>query len=74
MLDMSWKWKLNDKRTQDRYVERGLLEKDKVQGALKNLPDLSAQATWVEMDMEEGQVSESETTGSSEHGSGESHT
>lgn len=52
-MDMTWKWKLNDKRTQDRYVEKGLLEKTKVEGLMKTLPDESSNATWVEIDMED---------------------
>ena len=50
---MNWKWKLNDKRTQGRYVEKGLLDKATVESELKKLPDLSANATWVEIDMED---------------------
>jgi hypothetical protein len=56
MLDMNWKWKLKDKRTQDRYVDKGLLDKAKAETDLKNLPDLTASATWVEIDMEDVQV------------------
>jgi len=69
MLDMNWKWKLKDKRTQDRYVEKGLLEKAKVEAELKSLPDLTANATWVEIDMEDVQVDgadESETSDETE--------
>lgn len=52
-MDLKWKWKLNDKRTQDRYVEKGLLEKSKVESLLKSLPDESSNASWVEIDMED---------------------
>ncbi|MFM8270161.1 MAG: hypothetical protein ACKN9V_08235 [Pseudomonadota bacterium] len=58
MLDMNWKWKLNDKRTQDRYVEKGLVDKTKLESEKKNLPDLAAHATWVEIDMEDVHVDE----------------
>lgn len=58
MLDMTWKWKLNDKRTQGRYVEKGLMEKSNVEAELKKLPDLAANATWVEIDMEDVHVDE----------------
>jgi hypothetical protein len=56
MLDMSWKWKLGDKRTQGKYIEKGLVDKSKLEAQLKALPDESANATWVEIDMEEVHV------------------
>lgn len=65
-MDMSWKWKLGDKRTQDRYVEKGLVEKNKVEAQLKALPDETANATWVEIDMEEVRVDGSSEDSSEE--------
>ncbi len=58
MSENTWKWKLNDKRTQDRYVDRGLIQKETVEKQMKSLPDLSASATVVQIDMEEGQMEE----------------
>jgi len=53
MLEMSWKWKLNDKRTQGRYVDKGIVKADKVQESLAALPDLSSQAACVEIAMDD---------------------
>ncbi|NBX76551.1 MAG: hypothetical protein EBQ92_08345 [Proteobacteria bacterium] len=70
MLDMNWKWKLKDKRTQDRYVEKGLLDKAKAETELKNLPDLAASATWVEIDMEDLHVDDSAESDTSDNTEG----
>lgn len=72
MLDTTWKWKLTDKRTQDRYVEKGLVDKAHVQTVLKNLPDEAANATWVEIDMEDGQLGDGDMTDTSSENESES--
>lgn len=58
MMDATWKWKLTDKRTADRYVEKGILSKADYEKHLKSLPDESANATWVEMSIEETDLAE----------------
>jgi len=72
MLDTTWKWKLNDKRTQDKYIEKGLVDKAQVQTMMKNLPDEAANATWVEIDMEDGQLGEEEMNDTSSDNESES--
>lgn len=56
MLEASWKWKLNDKRTQGRYIDKGLVDGTKAQESLNALPDLSSQAVCVEIAMEDCQM------------------
>ena len=68
MLEMSWKWKLTDKRTQERYVEKGLVEESKVQESLNTLPDLAAQAVCVEIAMEDCQMESDGSSASSLEG------
>ena len=50
-----------DKRTFGRYVDKGLLKASDVEAHLKSLPDDTANATWVELDLEEAELSHSET-------------
>jgi hypothetical protein len=50
--------KMYDKRTVDRYVERGDLKREGVESYLKNLPDSGDQAQWVQMDLYEAEMSE----------------
>jgi len=64
MQDNHWKWKLNDTRTQGRYLDKGMIQKEEVEKQLKGLPDLSANATWVEIDMEECQIEGGENASS----------
>lgn len=69
MLDTSWKWKLTDKRTQERYVEKGILDKAEAEKSVASLPDLSAQAVCVEIAMDdcsmEGNPSQSDASANS---------
>lgn len=46
-----------DRRTADRYIEKGLIKKSDYDSYLKSLPDDSANATWVQMDLEETEIS-----------------
>jgi hypothetical protein len=45
-----------DKRTVDRYVEKGQIKKSELESHLKALPDDTANADWVEMDLEEEEI------------------
>lgn len=46
-----------DRRTVDRYVEKGLIKKSDYESYLKSLTDDSNNATWVQMDLEETEIS-----------------
>jgi hypothetical protein len=46
-----------DRRTVDRYVDKGLIKATEYQSFLKALPDDAANAQWVQMDMEDAEVS-----------------
>lgn len=46
-----------DKRVVDRYVAKGMVNKDELEKRLEKLPDETDQATWVQLDMDEAEVS-----------------
>jgi len=46
-----------DRRTVDRYLEKGLLKDETFQTYLKNLPDESVNAQWVQMDLHDAEIS-----------------
>jgi hypothetical protein len=54
-----------DRRVLDRYVEKGLIKEGEYQDHLKNLPDESSNAQWVQMDLHDAEISE-EDAGNSE--------
>lgn len=49
-----------DRRTVDRYKEKGLLKEADYQSYLKGLPDDAANAQWVQMDLHDTEISEEE--------------
>lgn len=51
-------YKHYDKRTYDRYVEKGIVKPQDFDSYLKNLPDESANAVYVQMDMDEAELSD----------------
>jgi len=55
-----------DKRTVDRYIEKGLVKKADYESHLKALPDDSANAEFVEMEMDEAEYEGDEAAGSEE--------
>lgn len=58
--DLSWNyWKHYDKRTVDRYIERGVVKEADLKSRLKSLPDETANAEWIELDMSDAEVAES---------------
>lgn len=58
--DLSWTyWKHYDKRTLDRYIERGVVKESDFKNRLKALPDESPNAEWIELDMSDAEVAES---------------
>lgn len=60
--DLSWDyWKHFDKRTVDRYVERGILSASELKNRLKALPDETPNAEWVELDDSDAEVAEAES-------------
>ena len=50
--------KLYDRRTIDRYLEKGILTKDEHGKYLKNLPDETNNAQWVHMDLHDAEISD----------------
>jgi len=57
-----------DRRTQDRYVEKGLLSEADVKGYIKALPDEAANAQYVQMDLHDAEISEDGDLGIEEDG------
>lgn len=47
-----------DRRTCDRYMEKGLLKRTELESHLKGLPDDSANAQYVQMDLHDAEISE----------------
>ncbi len=59
--DLSWSyWKHYDKRTVDRYIDRGVIKDSDLKSRLKNLPDDEANAQWIELDLSDAEVAEQE--------------
>ena len=50
-----------DRRTVDRYLEKGMLKRADYESYLKSLPDDSANAQWVQMDIHDAELGESES-------------
>lgn len=68
-VDLSWNyWKHFDKRTFDRYIERGVTKESDWKSYLKSLPDDSARAEWIELDMSDAEVAPSADAEDSEEG------
>lgn len=61
-----------DKRTSDRYVEKGVLKRADVDAYLKALPDEANNATWVQMDLEETEITSRGTNGTGTQDPGQS--
>ena len=53
-----------DKRVVDRYVAKGIVSKEELTQRLQKLPDEAETATWVQLDMDEAEVSSVDTDGS----------
>lgn len=54
-----------DRRTVDRYMDKGQIKRSDFDSYMKALPDDAANATWVQMDLEETEIS-GRTSGSSD--------
>ena len=52
--------KMFDRRTLDRYLERGDLKKTAFDAHLKGLPDCADQAQYVQMDLYEAEMSDAD--------------
>jgi hypothetical protein len=58
-----------DRRTTDRYVEKGLLKETELNSHLKNLPDEEKNAQYVQMDLHDAEITEEgNNSGESEEG------
>ncbi len=51
-------YKHYDKRTFDRYLEKGIVKPQEFEAHLKNLPDDAANAVYVQMDMDEAELTD----------------
>jgi hypothetical protein len=60
------KLKSFDKRTVDRNIEKGLTKRADFESHLKSLPDDSANAEFVEMEMDEAEFEGDETSSETE--------
>lgn len=57
--DLSWDyWKYFDKRTVDKYIERGIVKEADFKNRLKSLPDETANAEWVQLDVNDAEVAD----------------
>ena len=52
------KSKFFDRRTVDRYIEKGTVKDADFRDRLKSLPDDSANAQWVQMDLHDAEISD----------------
>jgi len=52
-----------DRRTADRYVERGVFSKTDYQAHLKALPDDTANAEWVHMELHDAELASEDLDG-----------
>lgn len=50
--------KMTDRRTLDRYVAKGLVKQSEIDSHVKALPDDTANAQWVTIDLDEAEVGE----------------
>ena len=57
-----------DRRTQDRYIEKGLLKDADLKAHLKSLPDDANNAQYVQMDLHDAEISEDSDLGGDEEG------
>ncbi len=55
------KRKFFDSRTYDRYVKKGSINAKEYETYLKALPDEESNATWVQMDLHETEISSDES-------------
>jgi hypothetical protein len=53
-----------DKRVVDRYVAKGVVSKEELKQRLAKLPDDADAAAWVQLDMDEAEVSSVDADGS----------
>lgn len=51
-------YKHYDKRTCDRYMEKGIVKNQEFEAHLKSLPDDAANAVYVQMDMDEAELTD----------------
>ncbi len=58
---MSINTRYYDRRTTDRYVEKGALKDKDVESYLKNLPDETNNAQWVQMDLHDAELGDNES-------------
>ena len=55
-----------DRRTVDRYVEKGLVKENELNSHLKGLPDDAANAQWIEMDLHDAEIVDDDSEGDDE--------
>ena len=52
-----------DRRTYDRYIDKGLVKDSEFNSHLKALPDETANAQWVEMDLHDAEMGDGDLDG-----------
>ncbi len=67
-------YKHYDKRTFDRYMEKGIVTPQQFDSHMKSLPDESQNAQWVQMDMDEAELTDLSNDGESDESGEESGT
>jgi hypothetical protein len=51
-------WKHFDKRVMDRYAEKGIIKESDIKSRLKALPDDTANAEWIELDVGDTEIAD----------------
>jgi hypothetical protein len=73
MSDQKLQRKYFDSRIVDRYVHNGLLKKAEYEAHMKNLPDDTENAVWVQLDLHDAEIGDSDVSSDlSSSGEGES--
>ena len=50
-----------DRRTTDRYLEKGAIKEKELESYMKNLPDETNNAQWVQMDLHDAELGENDS-------------
>ena len=59
--------KLLDRRTVERYIEKGLVKASEFQSYMKNLPDETNNAQWVQMDLHDAELTDESQGDEADH-------
>lgn len=59
--------KLLDRRTVERYIDKGLVKASEFQTYVKNLPDEANNAQWVQMDLHDAEITDESQGDETDH-------